>query len=198
MISINQPIVGYSVLTEEDKKPKPPAPLPQRESVLSGKTYKIKSPSSDSAMYVTINDHDGRPFEIFVNSKDTRHFQWVTVLTRVMSAVFRKGGDCAFLIDELRSIFDPNGGYFKKGKFMPSLVAEIGEVLETHFTNLGLYAKDDSLAVAAKAMIDEKLDKMSSAEDKMIVCPKCNQKSAILMDGCLTCTNVDCLYSKCG
>jgi hypothetical protein len=196
VISINQPIVGYSVLTEEDKKPKPPAPLPQRESVLSGKTYKIKSPSSDSALYVTINDHDGRPFEIFVNSKDTRHFQWVTVLTRVMSAVFRKGGDCAFLIDELRSIFDPNGGYFKKGKFMPSLVAEIGEVLETHFTSLGLYAKDDSLAVAAKAIIEEKL--ASSAEDKMMVCPKCNQKSAILMDGCLTCTNIDCLHSKCG
>jgi len=196
VITINQPIVVCSVLTEEDKKPKPPAPLQQRETVLSGKTYKIKSPSAESAIYVTINDHDGRPFEIFINSKDTRHFQWVTVLTRVMSAIFRKGGDCTFLIEELRSVFDPVGGYFKKNKFMPSLVAEIGEVLEQHFTDLGLYAKDESLAVAAKAMIEEKMD--SSVEDKMMLCPKCNQKSAILMDGCLTCTNTDCLHSKCG
>lgn len=184
------------MLTEEDKKAKPPAPLPQRETVLRGSTYKIKSPSAESAIYVTINDHDGRPFEIFINSKDTRHFQWVTVLTRVMSAVFRKGEDCTFLIDELRSVFDPVGGYFKKNKFMPSLVAEIGEVLEQHFTDLGLYVKDESLSVAAKAMIEEKM--ASSAEEKMMLCPKCNQKSAILMDGCLTCTNTDCLHSKCG
>ncbi len=197
MIAINQPIVGASVLTEEDRKPKPPAPLPQREPVLPGKTYKIKSPSSDSALYVTINDHDGRPFEIFVNSKDTRHFQWVTVLTRVMSAVFRNGGDCSFLIDELRSIFDPNGGYFKKGKFMPSLVAEIGDVLETHLTGLGLYANDDSLAVAAKAMIDEKLASNVGEEKRSgALCDKCGERSVVMLDGCCTC--LSCGASHCG
>jgi hypothetical protein len=197
VITINQPIVGASVLTEEDKKPKLPAPLPQRESVLPGKTYKITSPSSESALYVTINDHDGRPFEIFVNSKDTRHFQWVTVLTRVMSAVFRNGGDCSFLIEELRSIFDPNGGYFKKGKFMPSLVAEIGDVLETHLTGLGLYVKDDSLAVAAKAMIDEKLSSKVGEDKKSgTLCDKCGEYSVVMLDGCYTC--VSCGASKCG
>jgi hypothetical protein len=197
VIAINQPIVGASVLTEEDRKPKPPAPLPQREPVLPGKTYKIKSPSSDSALYVTINDHDGRPFEIFVNSKDTRHFQWVTVLTRVMSAVFRNGGDCSFLIDELRSIFDPNGGYFKKGKFMPSLVAEIGDVLETHLTGLGLYANDDSLAVAAKAMIDEKLASNVGEEKRSgALCDKCGERSVVMLDGCCTC--LSCGASHCG
>ena len=197
MITINQPIVGASVLTEEDRKPKPPAPLPQREPVLPGKTYKIKSPSSDSALYVTINDHDGRPFEIFVNSKDTRHFQWVTVLTRVMSAVFRNGGDCSFLIEELRSIFDPNGGYFKKGKFMPSLVAEIGDVLETHLTGLGLYANDDSLAVAAKAMIDEKLASNVGEEKRSgALCDKCGERSVVMLDGCCTC--LSCGASHCG
>lgn len=185
------------MLTEEDRKPKPPAPLPQREPVLPGKTYKIKSPSSDSALYVTINDHDGRPFEIFVNSKDTRHFQWVTVLTRVMSAVFRNGGDCSFLIDELRSIFDPNGGYFKKGKFMPSLVAEIGDVLETHLTGLGLYANDDSLAVAAKAMIDEKLASNVGEEKRSgALCDKCGERSVVMLDGCCTC--LSCGASHCG
>jgi hypothetical protein len=197
VIEIKQPIVGAYVLTEEDRKPKPPAPLPQRESVLPGKTYKIKSPSSDSALYVTINDHDGRPFEIFVNSKDTRHFQWVTVLTRVMSAVFRNGGECSFLIEELRSIFDPNGGYFKKGKFMPSLVAEIGDVLETHLTGLGLYVKDDSLSVAAKAMIDEKLSSKVVEEKRSgDLCDKCGEYSVVMLDGCYTC--VSCGASKCG
>lgn len=197
MITINQPIVGASVLTEEDRKPKPPAPLTQREQVLPGKTYKITSPSSEGALYVTINDHDGRPFEIFVNSKDTRHFQWVTVLTRVMSAVFRNGGDCSFLIDELRSIFDPNGGYFKKGKFMPSLVAEIGDVLEAHLTGLGLYVKDDSLAVAAKAMIDEKLSSKAGEDNKSgTLCDKCGEYSVVMLDGCCTC--VSCGASKCG
>ena len=109
----------------------------ERPEMLVGSTYKIKTPLSDHALYVTINDivlnsgtehEQRRPFEVFINSKNMEHFQWIVALTRIISAVFRKGGDVTFLVEELRSVFDPKGGYFKKGgKYMPSLVAELGD-----------------------------------------------------------------------
>ena len=120
----------------------------QRPERLEGQTYKIKTPLSEHALYVTVNDlilNEGtehelrRPFEVFINSKNMDHFQWIVALTRIVSAVFRKGGDCTFLVEELRSVFDPRGGYFKKGgRFMPSLVAEIGDVLEQHLRSIGM------------------------------------------------------------
>ncbi|MCC6716138.1 MAG: NrdJb, partial [Gammaproteobacteria bacterium] len=118
-----------------------------RPEMLIGSTYKIKTPHSDHALYVTINDivlnpgtpHElRRPFEMFVNSKSMEHFQWIVALTRIISAVFRKGGDVTFLVEEMRSVFDPKGGYFKKGgRFIPSLVAEIGDVLDSHLRMIG-------------------------------------------------------------
>jgi len=201
MVKIDSKIISCNVVKDTPLPPLPKNVPMERPPVLAGRTYKIaKSPLSESAMYITLNDHEGKPFEVFINSKDTKHYQWTIALTRVISAVFRKGGDCTFLIEELKSIHDPNGGYFNKNHYVPSLVAEIGDVLEQHFTELGLYKKDNSLAVAAQEMVKEKLKKLeeSSAESKMLTCQKCNQKSAILMDGCLTCVNPDCLYSKCG
>jgi hypothetical protein len=117
--------------------------LLQRPDVLDGSTYKIKTPLSDHALYVTINDIvvDGqrRPFELFINSKNMENFAWVVALTRVLSAVFRQGGDVTFLVDELKSIFDGQGGYFKSGgKRMPSVVSEIGETLEKHLIKIGM------------------------------------------------------------
>ena len=110
----------------------------ERPEMLIGSTYKIKTPVSDHAMYVTINDivlNEGteheqrRPFEIFINSKNLDHFQWIVALTRIISAVFRKGGDVTFLVDELKAVFDPRGGYWQPGgKFMPSIIAELGHV----------------------------------------------------------------------
>ncbi len=124
----------------------------RRPEVLLGSTYKIKTPLSEHALYVTVNDivlNEGteheqrRPFEIFINSKNMDHFQWIVALTRIMSAVFRKGGDITFLVEELRSVFDPRGGYFKKGgRFMPSLVADIGDVLEHHLRRIGMLGQD--------------------------------------------------------
>lgn len=185
-VKIDKSIVSYSVVTDKDF-----VIHTSRPQVLSGKTYKIeKSPHAESALYVTLNDNEGVPFEIFLNSKDMRNYQWIVALTRVISAVFRKGGDCTFLIEEIRSISDPNGGYFRKGKFVPSLVAEIGEVLEQHFLSLGIYKKDDSLAVAAQAMVKEKMDKKGSK------CNKCGDFSVVLIDNCLTC--LSCGDSKCG
>ena len=125
----------------------------ERPEELVGATYKIKTPLSEHALYVTINDivlnpgteHElRRPFEIFINSKNMEHFQWIVALTRIISAVFRKGGDVAFLVEELHSVFDPGGGYLKRGgKRVPSLVAEIGTVVEEHLIKLGLMQRDE-------------------------------------------------------
>ncbi len=204
VIQINKPIVGYSILTEEPKPDKPVLAI--RDEVLTGATYKVKTPLSEHALYITINDCDGRPFEMFINSKAMDNFQWIVAMTRVVSAVFRQGGEVAFLVDELKSVFDPKGGYFKKGGvFMPSLVAEIGCVLETHLTGLGLIQKDDSMVQAARAMVKEKLEKAkpehepedhSGFPDNAEVCLYCNVKASVLLDGCRTCLN--CSASKCG
>ena len=191
MVKIDSKIISYNVI-----KDTPPKNLPmERPPVLAGRTYKIaKSPLSESAMYITLNDYEGKPFEIFINSKDIKHSQWIIALTRVISAVFRKGGDCTFLIEELKSIHDPNGGYFNKGHYVPSLAAEIGDVLEQHFTGLGLYQKDNSLAIAAQEMVKSKT--LDPTALKALTCPKCGETALVKMDGCLTCTN--CGDSKCG
>ena len=118
----------------------------QRPEVLIGSTYKIKTPVSDHAMYVTINDivlNEGsdheqrRPFEVFINSKNLDHYQWIVALTRIISAVFRKGGDVTFLVEELKAVFDPRGGQWMEGRYVPSLLAAIGGVIERHLIDIG-------------------------------------------------------------
>jgi len=189
----------------------------ERPEMLIGSTYKVKTPLSEHALYVTINDivlNHGtenelrRPFEIFINSKNMDHFQWIVALTRIISAVFRKGGDVTFLVEELRSVFDPRGGYFKKGgKYMPSLVAEIGDAIECHMRMIGLL-KDDGLDEHQKKMVAEKRAQFEAASSNKKqpdgndfpegsqLCVKCHTRAAIKMDGCLTCLN--CGESKCG
>ena len=137
----------------------------ERPEMLVGSTYKIKTPISDHAMYVTINDivlNEGteyeqrRPFEIFINSKNLDHYQWIVALTRIISAVFRKGGDVTFLVDELKAVFDPRGGYWQPGgKFMPSIIAELGHVIEKHLQAIGLMRKPE-LDVHQRKLVDEK------------------------------------------
>lgn len=188
----------------------------ERPQMLHGTTYKITTPLSDHALYVTINDiilnpdtrHElRRPFELFINSKNMDHFQWIVALTRIISAVFRKGGDVTFLVEELRSVFDPHGGYFKKGgKFMPSLVAEIGDVLESHLKMIGLL-KEDILDDHQKKLIEEKRDEYRQKNRDLntpesgdfpegaVLCKKCMTRAMIYMDNCLTCLN--CGESKC-
>jgi hypothetical protein len=188
----------------------------ERPEMLLGSTYKITTPLSDHALYVTINDivlnqdteHEmRRPFEMFINSKNMDHFQWIVALTRIISAVFRKGGDINFLLEELHSVFDPRGGYFKKGgKFRPSLVAEIGDVLESHLRMIGLL-KDDGLDERQKNFIAEKRKALAASPptsdsgtadefpaDAML-CPKCHTKAVVNLDDCLTC--LSCGDSKC-
>ena len=193
---------------------------PQGMEALEGSTYKIKTPLDDHAMYVTINDitlnpgtvhEQRRPFEIFINSKNMDHFQWIVALTRLMSAVFRKGGDVTFLAEELQAVFDPKGGYFKPGgKFMPSIIAEIGEVIEHHMQKIGLMEKEE-LSEQQMLVLDEKRAEVEDAHKKAKInsvaedtgypasatlCNKCNTKAVIVMDNCATC--LSCGYSKCG
>jgi hypothetical protein len=172
-------------------------PVLQRPEHLEGASYKIKTPLSEHALYVTINDitikGKRRPFEIFINSKNMENFAWIVALTRVLSAVFRHGGDASFLVEELRSVVDPRGGYFKPGgKYMPSLVAEIGECIETHMIRIGLIREQE--------VTEELKAKRQTAKESGIVgasqCPKCSQFSVARLDGCDTC--LECGYSKCG
>lgn len=228
-IKIDNKIVGYALKKDDVEEPQPKKPEKDvmhedisRPDELRGYTYKIKTPLSDHAMYITINnlvlnegtEHEQEyPFEIFINSKNMEQFQWILALTRVISAVFRKGGDSVFLAEELKQVFDPQGGYFKKGgRFMPSLVAEIGEVLETHMKKIGLI-KDEELSDAHKALIAEKRAALESANSNSVdpaetdpgssefppgaqLCKKCNATAVVMMDGCMTCLN--CGDSKCG
>jgi len=187
-----------------------------RPEYLEGSTYKIKTPLDEHALYVTINDmvlnagtdnERRQPFEIFINSKNMDHFQWIVALTRVMSAVFRKGGDVTFLVEELRAVFDPRGGYYQRGgRFMPSLVAEIGQVVERHMKRIGLIP-ESALDEHQKAYIEDKKNAMAEPagvadEDATsfpaaaTLCKKCTTKAVVMMDNCATCLN--CGYSKCG
>jgi hypothetical protein len=182
-IKISKKIKAYSVQKPEDKAKAAQAPAApekseesesnivqmhekvERPEALVGATYKIKSPLVEHAMYVTINDivlnpgtpHElRRPFEVFINSKNMDHFQWVVAITRIMSAVFRKGGDVTFLVEEMKAVFDPRGGYFRAGGvYMPSIVAEIGTVIEDHLKFIGMIV-DPGLSEAQKALIAEK------------------------------------------
>jgi hypothetical protein len=240
-IKISKKIVKYSVQRPEDKsaEAKPAAPAAdtdvvkdragrsakvirmheklERPEVLIGSTYKIKTPISDHAMYVTINDivlNEGtefeqrRPFEIFINSKNLDHFQWIVALTRIISAVFRKGGDVTFLVDELKAVFDPRGGYWQPGgKFMPSIIAELGYVIERHLQTIGLMRKPE-LDEHQRKLVDEKRAEFeararqadafakSHFPEGAQLCGKCSTAAVIMMDGCMTCLN--CGDSKCG
>ncbi|EIL95803.1 NrdJb [Rhodanobacter sp. 115] len=147
----------------------------ERPETLVGSTFKIKSPLFEHALYVTINDivlnagtrhEQRRPFEIFINSKNMDHFQWIVALTRILSAVFRKGGDVTFIVEELKAVFDPRGGYFKSGGvYMPSIVAEIGAVLEQHMKNIGLI-HDPEMSDSQRALIAEKRAAYEAASAK--------------------------------
>ena len=171
-----------------------------RPEALPGRTYKITWPDSEHAMYITLNDilQDGRlrPFEVFVNSKNTEHYAWTVALTRMISAVFRRGGDVSFVVDELKAVFDPRGGHWMGGKYVPSLLAAIGGVIEQHLIEIGFMADPDNqreeravLALAANAESPKPLSGLRQ-------CPKCGQPGLIKSEGCDTCTS--CGYSKCG
>jgi hypothetical protein len=216
--TIDQPIIDFEVVRDNKNTAQDESKVVymheklERPEMLVGSTYKLKTPLSEHALYITINDiilNEGteheqrRPFEIFINSKNMEHFQWVVALTRVISAVFRKGGDATFLVEELKAVFDPQGGYFKRGKFMPSLVAELGGAIEHHMKLIGLLP-DDSLDEHQRKYVEQKKQEMAAGNtanndspfpDGAQLCRKCHTQALVFADGCLTCLN--CGDSKC-
>ena len=168
-----------------------------RPRSLPGATYKLRWPENDHAMYVTINDivKDGRrrPFEIFINSKNMEHYAWTMALTRMISAVFRRGGDVSFVVDELKAVFDPRGGHWVDGRYIPSIIAAIGDVIERHMIDIGFMPAPESLAPAAETL--RKAGGEAARESRLRHCPKCSLPALVHQEGCDLCTS--CGYSKC-
>lgn len=167
-----------------------------RPEALDGHTYKMKWPESEHAIYITINDiiQNGqrRPFEVFINSKNMEHYAWTLALTRMISAVFRRGGDVSFVVEELKAVFDPRGGAWVRGRYIPSMLAAIGSVIEEHMVRInfidgeGQHLKTDPHA--------EIIQMKSPARGKS--CPSCGGMGLQMVEGCMTC--LDCGHSKCG
>lgn len=189
----------------------------ERDTALEGVTYKIKWPASAHALYVTINDivRDGRrrPFEIFINTKNLEHYAWTVALTRMVSAVFRRGGDVAFVAEELKAVFDPEGGRWMGGRYVPSLLAAIGDVIEEHMIRIGFLTPEETLdnprperKTVAANISDPAMRAAPSANDTgstsahahiyARVCPQCGDRSLMHIEGCWTCST--CHYSRCG
>ena len=220
MHAITQKIVSQAVVHEAAPVAAPQPNIEtmgetiERPEILRGTTYKLKTPIHDHAFYITINDivlnegseHESwHPYEIFINSKSMEHFQWVVGITRVISAVFRKGGDITFLVDELLSVYDPNGGYYRKGGvYVNSLVADIGSKINQHLEAIGI--KKPDLSKAQKSFIESKVKEASARQEgeqdsrgipaSATICGKCSQKAVVLLDGCRTC--LQCADTKCG
>ena len=200
---------------ETDDRPPQPLPVPgvtrdlpaagaevvhlseplDRPAALEGNTYKLKWPDSEHALYITINDivhgQQRRPFEIFVNSKNMEHFAWTVALTRMISAVFRRGGDVSFVVEELKAVFDPRGGAWMGGKYVPSIHAAIGGVIEQHLISIGFIAGE---GMGLKT--DPKAEIVAMGSPKGPACASCGSYDLRMIEGCMTCAN--CGFSKCG
>jgi ribonucleoside-diphosphate reductase alpha chain len=192
----------------------------ERDPVLEGYTYKLKWPESDHAIYVTINDivREGRrcPFEIFINTRNLEHYAWTVALTRMISAVFRRGGDVAFVAEELKGVFDPQGGRWIKGRYVPSLLAAIGEVIEAHMVRTGFLSPRETPLFSAEQPGRPERDVVHSSLEAATAdetaqprarqavaglsgarhCPRCSARSFVRREGCWVCQS--CGFSRCG
>ena len=194
-------ITGSVLEIKPAEPPKPVAPdvieLAERSEKLTGATYKLRWPDTEHAMYVTVNDVeiDGRrtPFEVFVNSKNLEHYSWVVALTRMISAVFRRGGEVAFVAEELKQVFDPRGGQWQHGHYVPSLVAAIGDILERHMIGTGFLQPKE--LPAGKVLVLPPSPGMQPGTHVGPLCPKCSQPGLMKEAGCMTC--MQCGWSKC-
>jgi ribonucleoside-diphosphate reductase alpha chain len=175
-----------------------------RPAALPGRTYKLRWPESDHAIYITVNDvvQDGRrrPFEIFINSKNMEHYAWTLALTRMISAVFRRGGDVSFVVEELKAVFDPRGGAWLERKYVPSLLAAIGAVIERHMIDTGFLkppgeGEDEAEKSVKVAGLEAGSPGGEPPHGALRQCPKCGAASLIHQEGCDLCTS--CGHSKC-
>jgi ribonucleoside-diphosphate reductase alpha chain len=168
-----------------------------RPQALEGNTYKLKWPDSEHAIYVTVNDviinDHRRPFEVFINSKNMEHFAWTVALTRMISAVFRRGGDVSFVVEELKAVFDPRGGAWVQGKYIPSILAAIGSVLEQHMIAIG-FLEGEGMGLKEDPKAGQQVVNLNENRGK--ACPSCGQFDMQMVEGCMTCRS--CGHSKCG
>ncbi|MEC9196275.1 MAG: adenosylcobalamin-dependent ribonucleoside-diphosphate reductase [Pseudomonadota bacterium] len=168
-----------------------------RPQTLEGNTYKLKWPDSEHAIYLTVNDiivgGRRRPFEVFINSKNMEHFAWTVALTRMISAVFRRGGDVSFVVEELKAVFDPRGGAWIKGKYIPSILAAIGGALETHLVSIG-FMEGEGMGLKNDPTANQQVVNLDQPRGK--ACPSCGQFGMRMVEGCMTCPS--CGHSKCG
>ncbi len=188
------------LVRKEDKKPKAEAQIAKnaitpRPPELEGTTYKIKTPMSPDAIYVTINDiiqedKTRRPYELFINTKNLQHFSWIVAMTRLISAVLRHDPKPCFLVDELKSVYDPNGGYFADGGYVPSIAADIGRIIEKHLSKIGIMGEKKKIAPVETYKVDP-----NTAASGMMICSQCKERSMISQENCLKC--LSCGYSKC-
>ncbi|SDJ33828.1 adenosylcobalamin-dependent ribonucleoside-diphosphate reductase [Lutimaribacter saemankumensis] len=166
-----------------------------RPQALEGSTYKLKWPDSEHAIYLTVNDiiinGHRRPFEVFINSKNMEHFAWTVALTRMISAVFRRGGDVSFVVEELKAVFDPRGGAWQNGKYIPSILAAIGGVLERHMISIG-FLEGEGMGLKS----DPQAQVVNMEGNRGKACPSCGQYEMRMVEGCMTC--MSCGHSKCG
>jgi len=203
IVSLAQRSEVPSVVSKDGSEPQTPhgdviymaEPL-DRPQALEGNTYKLKWPDSEHAIYITINDvvinGHRRPFEVFINSKNMEHFAWTVALTRMISAVFRRGGDVSFVVEELKAVFDPRGGAWMQGKYIPSILAAIGGVIERHLVAIGFI---DGEGMGLKT--DPQAEALAVGErPRGKACPSCGQYDMRMVEGCMTC--MSCGYSKCG
>nr|WP_319947118.1 adenosylcobalamin-dependent ribonucleoside-diphosphate reductase [uncultured Shimia sp.] len=168
----------------------------ERPQSLEGATYKLKWPDSEHAIYLTVNDvvinGHRRPFEVFINSKNMEHYAWTLALTRMISAVFRRGGDVSFVVEELKAVFDPRGGAWMQGKYIPSILAAIGGVIERHLISID-FIEGEGMGLKT----DPKAEAMAVGEaPRGKACPSCGQLDMRMVEGCMTCAS--CGHSKCG
>jgi ribonucleoside-diphosphate reductase alpha chain len=167
-----------------------------RPQALEGATYKLKWPDSEHALYITINDVtiDGRrrPFEVFINSKNMEHYAWTVALTRMVSAVFRRGGDVSFVVEELKAVFDPRGGAWMEGRYIPSILAAIGGVIERHMVAIGFLVGEGT---GLKADPQASVALSAAGRPRGVHCPSCGGFNVHMLEGCKTCA--DCGHSKC-
>ena len=203
--------VTGSVLTVSESTDKAPAETPQaskeaevvylaeplnRPAALEGNTYKVKWPGSEHALYITVNDiviaGHRRPFEVFINSKNMEHFAWTVALTRMISAVFRRGGDISFVVEELKAVFDPRGGAWMEGRYVPSILAAIGGVIERHLIAIG-FIEGEGLGLKTDPHAEVMV---VGGAPRGPACPSCGSYALQMKEGCMTCN--DCGHSKCG
>ncbi len=175
-----------------------------RPETLPGRTYKLRWPESDHAIYITVNDilstdargkSIRRPFEVFINSKNMEHYAWTVALTRMISAVFRRGGDVAFVVEELKAVFDPRGGQWMNGRYVPSLLAAIGDVIEKHMIDTGFISHERAPSVRGQSKIVSLKGAAPGRDKRMRACPKCGTYALMRQEDCDTCTS--CGFSKC-